>query len=515
MKQLKFMLAAATAVGFAAAAQAATLSETPLVNDTFDVDSETLPVGYSYNGVDEDNDTVIKDGALNVNTGTDPVLRHLNYNAGTSIDMTDTNFKSLNIKTKVKFTVTPANDPVTVTDGDKLMVYLKEMATDDIVTGTNLVIRAAGLVYDAENDAFTSDLKEGGEEYIVEGFTIDPNEWYLLEVVAKPIKVAEGYWPVFNIYLDGEQLTVANPSGFDEEDLAVEFDASYEFDTSADFVSLQLSDIYDPFKAGVNEMALTHVGFAGEGEVDYLKADMFTAETFLDFTLVLDENVSAVSWTVNGDKQDSYTFVADADTTSFDVVIQSVTYKPGYAGTEKWDGWSATVTESTKISIGSTKFANVTTDGEVTTVTPTEATIKAAAGGAFACPESTADDYADAVAKLGKAVTWATSVAKKSYNDAMTFIKDMDFDDVTTNDVNEAAYLFNCEPTPAAVAAEAAAFKFPSFTKDMTIDAMKAAVEADKNYNGTVEIHGATTLENGGDWANGQSGSFYKAVLTK
>ena len=492
MKQLKFMLAAATAVGIAVAAQAASLSNTPLVNDTFD--SATLHAGYSYNGAEGDNESSVKDGVLEVNTGTDPLLRALDFGeSARDINLGSDTFDSLVIDTKVQFTVTPAGDEVKPSkdaDGnilDKLMIYLAEATNDTgVVIGTNLMVKAASYI-PGDPVMGTVDVFEPTDVAVTaEDLTVSAGGWYDLNVVAK----LESGLPVFTITLNGKTVK-ASRALFGADDTK--------------FPSLAGID-------GVNPTSLTYVGFAGEGKVDDLKVNLFELATSVDFTLALGEGVSAVEWTINGNKK------YEADGASFDagttivVSIDSVTYAAGYAGTQDWTAWTYNKAESGSIEITAEKFAEVSDTG---VVTPTADTIAAAADGAFACPASGTEGYADAVAKLGKAVTWATSVAKKSYNDAMTFIKDMDFADVTTNDVNEAAYLFNCEPTPAAVATEAAAFKFPSFTKDMTIDAMKAAVEADKNYNGTVEIHGATTLENGGNWAKGQSGSFYKAVLTK
>ena len=496
MKQLKFMLAAATAVGLAAAAQADSLSNNLLVNDTFD--SATLPAGYSYDGdVEADNESAVKDGVLEVNTGTDPLLRALDFGASArEVNLADEKFDSLVIDTMVQFTVTPAGDEVKPSkdaDGnilDKIMIYLAEATNETgVVIGTNLMVKAAKYTPATTRPQAPAVFEES--DVVASGVSVVPGAWYHLVVTSK--KHEDGF-AQFKIQLaaeGGELVPLTNSEGLINTDNTL-------------FPSLTGID-------GVNPTTLTYVGFAGEGKVDDLKVNLFELATSVDFTLTLGEGVSAVEWTINGNKK------YEADNASFDagttivVSIDSVTYKAGYAGTQDWTAWTYNKAETGSIKITAEKFADVSGD----VVTPTDATITAAAGGAFACPASDAADYAVAVEKLGKAVTWATSVAKKSYNDAMSVINAMDFDEVTTNNVVEAAYLFNCEPTPAAVAAEAAAFKFPSFTKDMTIDAMKAAVEADKNYNGTVEIHGATTLEDGGNWANGQSGSFYKAVLTK
>ena len=510
MKQLKFMLAAATAIGLATAAQADV--NTYLVGTGADAkenfnDAElgaaaTSLTGYSYAGATAaDNESVVVTNGYNgtqslqVNTGTDPIVRDMNANLGNDIDMTAEGFKSLTIDTMVQFTVTPAGDTVTNTLSDKLMIYLAEVTNETgVVTGTNLMVKA--LRFQPESAPGVGDGLATPVTINTGINTIEPGEWYRLVVSSSATDLGDGtYLPVFTIKVGETDVT----SG----DVSLATDGNY-----TKFPSLQ---------GAVEKPTLRYVGFAGEGMVDDLL--VFRTDegaTSVDFTLALGTGVSAVSWTVNGEQQDTAggTFTADFGTTLI-VAINSVTYAAGYAGTQDWTGWGTNVAESTTIPIEATRFADVTIDGETTQITPTPTTIADAANGAFECPASDAEGYADAVAKLGKAVTWATSVAKKSYNDAMTFINDMDFANVTTTNVNEAAYLFNCAPTPEAVATEAAAFTFPSFTKDMTLDAMKAAIEEGKSYNGTVQIHGATTLENGGDWANGKSGFFYKAVLVK
>ena len=191
MKQLKFMLAAATAVGLATAAQADV--NTYLVGtgadakENFDTatpgDAATSLTGYSYAGATAaDNESVVVTNGYNgsqslqVNTGTDPIVRDLNYGERTDIDMTAEGFKSLTIDTMVQFTVTPDGDTVTPGDDDKLMIYLKEDLSDAENPVTNLVVRAAGLILDEEGVA-TTEFEENGREYVIEGYEIDPTQW--------------------------------------------------------------------------------------------------------------------------------------------------------------------------------------------------------------------------------------------------------------------------------------------------------------------------------------------------
>ena len=71
----------------------------------------------------------------------------------------------------------------------------------------------------------------------------------------------------------------------------------------------------------------------------------------------------------------------------------------------------------------------------------------------------------------------------------------------------EKAYLLNCAVD--GVAKAEAAFKFKAIEpgKEPTIDG---------DFNGTLKVYGATTLENGGDWATDKpNAKFYKATLTR
>ena len=73
----------------------------------------------------------------------------------------------------------------------------------------------------------------------------------------------------------------------------------------------------------------------------------------------------------------------------------------------------------------------------------------------------------------------------------------------------EEAYLLNCAPTAEAVAAKKALFRFTEI-----IPGTVPSITGD--FNGTVTILRATTLENGGDWAEEKEyPHFFKAVLTR
>ena len=77
------------------------------------------------------------------------------------------------------------------------------------------------------------------------------------------------------------------------------------------------------------------------------------------------------------------------------------------------------------------------------------------------------------------------------------------------------AYLLNCAPTEKALDEAKAEFRFPSFDPTMGVDAMEAAINKGKNYNGKVEIWGADDIGESANWQKGHLGKFFKALLTK
>ena len=64
--------------------------------------------------------------ALQVNTGTEPLLRKIDATGNMAVPLDAT--KKVYIDTMVQFTVTPEGDTVTAGDNDKLMIYLKELS---------------------------------------------------------------------------------------------------------------------------------------------------------------------------------------------------------------------------------------------------------------------------------------------------------------------------------------------------------------------------------------------------
>ena len=236
MKTLKFMLAAATAIGLASATQAAQnkqastgfeklAQDTAVVTGVTDNDSNSYfyyagseaadneskivaapdltgaqrPLGVSrFTGTDLSS----RANVLQVSTGTDPLLRTFAPLSGSAPQAAEEITEDTYVDTLVQFTVTPCTDNVTPGSSDKLMIYLKEM-TNSVgeVTGTNLVV--VGGYYD----------ESASEKLIAKEYTINaqvsPNVWYRLTVQAIPnlakggLLAGERKYPAFKVYLNG------------------------------------------------------------------------------------------------------------------------------------------------------------------------------------------------------------------------------------------------------------------------------------------------------------------------
>lgn len=378
MKTLKFMLAAATAIGIASVASAAqnvkastgfeklplgqSLSEPINVLDNDDKisyfwyagenpdDNESeivaftgdLPANGRPTGVKNFTGADIGESkqALQVSTGTDPLLRTFNGAPaqGPVVDNTPLGEVTY-VDTLVQFTVTPSTDTVTPGKDDKLMIYLKETAetgSDGNPTGktaTNLVVQAGYLAFDAVTP----------KEYKA-NLGVVPGKWYRLTVAAIPgIATEQGKnagFIGFRVSLDGNVLTfdsmtyLATDDGaeFDYLDENSEYQAN-EVDQMQILLSLQA------LTQASNRKSLYAVGFAGEGLVDDLVVTTTDPSAkVVNFTLTAGDKVTAVSYTIG---TQGYTLnsgmVYDVPENST-IEITSVVYAEGY----EYDSYSST-----------------------------------------------------------------------------------------------------------------------------------------------------------------------------
>lgn len=335
MKTLKFMLAVATAVGLASAAQAAQktgastgfekLAQGTKVGSSV-VDNDSKRSYFWYAGATaEDNESEIvaatglddvtrptgvakftgadatsRANALQVSTGTDPLLRTF-LEAPADGNLTYENLvSSTYVDTLVQFTVTPATDTVTPSAADKLMIYLKETSTvtdnDDgtqtTVSSTNLAVTAGYL---------QANMSSAAKVYTAQNVSVKPGEWYRLTVEAIPAKTVNS--------IVGEQLGLVvfkikindTPCKFDSmpgEQAVIQYFETFAQDAFNKQVVLSLQA---STSGADTKNKLQAVGFAGEGLVDDLVITTTDpAATVVNFTLVTGEGVNVVEYTIGG-----------------------------------------------------------------------------------------------------------------------------------------------------------------------------------------------------------------------
>ena len=387
MKTLKFMLAAATAIGLASATQADEFNTTGFEKLTVGTNVTTGVQdnrdGYSYfyyaGSVAEDNESVIaaagdmtgiarprgaasvdagRDKILQVSTGTDPLLRTFAPRSGgapqapTPLEGTD-----VYVDTLVQFTVTPYTDTVTPGSADKLMIYLKESVTTNEMgeitsADTNLVV--VGGFYSA--NATTA------KEYVLDvGPThkkVNPNTWYRLTV--KAITDVSGTsalgMPGFAIWVDGEECVLDTYTMDENDQVAIVVMASNtELLAKKQVLSLLTG-------SGGQAASLQGVGFAGEGKVDdvvFSELDPFA--TVYDFTFAFDATkVTAIEYTVAGTSY-SYANVFPEVTAGTEVQITSITYA---------DEWLAGTIDAVNMSDPVAGVYTVTNAGASLTINP-------------------------------------------------------------------------------------------------------------------------------------------------
>lgn len=572
MKTLKFMLAAATAIGLASASQAvgpyggSTDFEADTLNSTITTSGSywTVPAGA------EDGDYTIVAGVpnaalrsagatakfattpaqvLQLEGGTEPLTRNI-QSSGAAVDLTA---GDVYVDTLVKFTVTPSGDTVTNSAADKLLIYLQE----DLTSGsecTNLVVIAAKHTpYNDDDDIIP---EANVPTPVVVANNVLPDTWYRLTVMSFVKKdAANRNVPVFKIFLNGSPLSASE--------------------------SLFLGGVADltlfPSLQGSNNTTLTAVGFAGSGSVDDLLFTTFDpALSVLDFYLVLDGAVAGLDGDV------SYVTTADSGTLDFGTNTVycysgspsvTVTYDLNDGYTAAWDTnpngatitagsvYTLTVTQTpTGVDFTLTLGTGVssvtwTVNGASETVNATK-TYTALEPGSYTLGAVTyADWYVAGTVKEGSTITVSSESASTTVDAVKATAAEIITDSTTaadlgiTNpkftsdtsaqlaklaawaqglntpltiaqvnamtfadgDLNSEAFLLNCENNAEAVAAAKAAFKFSSITPGT----VPSVDEPANGYNVTPVIYGGNTVDAINVTPATGSHKFYKAVLTK
>ena len=507
MKQLKFMLAAATAIGLAAAAQAATtqLVKTEISSESFDDPgialTNTAAVlaldGFTFEGAEVDNDSVVVAGgangsanALQVNTGTDPLLRKIDTDTDNAVSLDAT--KKVYIDTKVQFTVTPYGDTVSSNGvNDKLMIYLKEMTNlvngVVTVTGTNLMVKAAHYVVGMPPAAVESfnevDVK-------ITNVSVEPNEWYRLQVDSYLLNGIA----VFTIKLDDTELVA-------EQEL-------YNSDTGKKVF---------PSLLGKTSATLDKVGFAGEGMVDDLVFSKdVEQETSADFTFVVkwDTGISAVTYTISegGTTSEAAPVPADGFSVPEGATVELAVTLADPDWTKLAEGtvlkWTEVAADNKGIELTTVKITSKpsTDGGVVLNPNATVPEIQASAeikNGYFAGEGVTKDE-------LTTVLNWKAKKGADYNIDNISFgvAPDQETDDTK-------AYLLNCSKDE--LATEIANFKFAGFDPaagTFKVGSEKMADDKAAYGNGYVEVRGSSTVNGAYDEAADNSKHyFFKAFL--
>ena len=349
MKTLKFMLAAATAIGLASAyaepdAGASTgfegiELETPVVTGLKDDGTSGSPSFFYYDGdtAEENESTIVSitgtgnlpaslpRGAtgdsqkiLQVSTGEKPLLRTFQSLSGGKPQDATGFTQDVYVDTLVQFTVTPYTDKVTPGESDKLMIYLKEYTNSvGTVEGTNLVVVGG---YCPQLATFVA------KDYKAQLQTpVEPGKWYRLTVRAVPNVGNSVTTPAFMVYLDGQVLTFDSTCCADMMTQITTISQDYQSVASASQMVFSILGT----SAGATLQA---VGFAGEGKVDDLMitSGLDPFATVYNFTFNWDPNeVTAISYTIGGESKDqAVSNIQVEDGTQ--VVINSITFGSSY-----------------------------------------------------------------------------------------------------------------------------------------------------------------------------------------
>ena len=546
MKTLKFMLAAATAIGLASAAHADQLEASTGFEKWTAGENVVVGTGYSDEGVSgqtsyfweysgaqaDDNESKIvssnmsswasirprgtafftgaDNGAsakiLEVSTGTDPLLRRFRDN-GAAFDLGgESGAAQLYVDTLVQFTVTPKTDPVTNDSADKLMIYLKESAKivegveSETETVTNLVVK--GGFYNQSFEMVPHD-------YTVKDVVIDPTQWYRLTVKAIPNfgNLDRESFPAFYVAINGTpcvftECPAEEAGGNYPEPFTDTYIGSETFD-ELDNKTFVFSMVKGNETTGV--FGLRAVGFAGEGKVDDLVISTFDpTKTVIDFTFSLAGTVAGLtsdltySCSVSGQSGS----IASSDPArqikcfADDAITVGYTLDSGYAAEWTFTG-GASILENV--------ISNLTANGTATL------TISSSGGNDWEADPTQIDPTKTAAEVYPALATSALATANAQKLTVWATAQNIAFNDATTDqDTYVEAFLLNC------AVAEVDDEK-DEFVANITfVNGLPVVTPpAGKTYNGTLQLKGSTNLTTWTDVSAASSDyQFYKYELS-
>ena len=358
------------------------------------------------------------------------------------------------IDTMVQFTATEDGGTPDMATEDKLAVWLDKSVDEQTNAETLTLCVRAAVVDDAGGKVATT--------FKITNAAVEPGTWYRLSVKAFADITGGDEVPGFEIRLDGKVLVADRMTVTEYYAELLEND---DINAKTRFASLR------------SEATVQAVGFKGSGAIDdvTITEDELFGPTVPVTGVTLSQTTAEI--TVGGD-----------------TLTLTATVAPENA-TDKTVKWTTS----------DEKIATVV-DGVVTAVAAGEVTITVKAGDQSATCKVTVNPAAKQYPE------YIIAEADKTKYDAWVSTYGVT-DRVDTGKALQAAYLLNVAPADAA--AEEDKFAITSITVDaagnVTVVASKKNSK-DLEFNGTVEILGATALE--GPWAAKAAGhKFFKAVL--
>ena len=211
--------------------------------------------------------------------------------SGIGLDQEMDNCSIVYVDTMVQFTPTEDGNDPQMSAADKLALWLN--VTTDEASGTattNLCVRALKFT-----DSYGTTLEQ---TFTIQNVKAEPSVWYRLTVKACGDVTGGDKYPGFLIYVDGKLLE-SDVQAIPEEYIEVLNLTDEEKSNArkcAVFVSREGQNFTPTFQG---------IGFKGSGAIDDLviteeTPNFFTSAGSLDFTLVWGEDISAVTYTING-----------------------------------------------------------------------------------------------------------------------------------------------------------------------------------------------------------------------
>ena len=230
------------------------------------------------------------------------------------------------VDTMVQFTPTEDGGTPAVEDEDKLAIWLNVETDENTgVATTNLCVLGSEMFAGAPQ---VHHITNAGE--------VKPGVWYRLTVKSiADITYGDSGFPGFQIWLDGKLLK-SDKRAVDADDQMYE-DIVFNSNGKFDVQGIKDGSYFGSLEGNNSSPVFMGVGFKGSGALDDLQIgeedpNFLSAAGSLDFTLVWGEDISAVTYTINGGTAQTATSGTAIECESGDVVaITATSANPWYA----------------------------------------------------------------------------------------------------------------------------------------------------------------------------------------